>query len=217
MIKYALFDFDGTLIDSNEIVITCLHKAAEKYRGFAFSAEELEDILGKPLEVQMGHLTDQPQMRAELVTYYRTIYRERRDEMTREFEGIMEMLESLKLKGIKMGIVSNKGRSGIAHGIEKFGLSPYILSAVSSDDVVNRKPDPEGIFKALEALGGTPEETVFVGDSGHDLECGINAGCSTILVGWTVLDIERLKTLGPSFIAETPKDIVRYIESSNRQ
>lgn len=211
-IQYALFDFDGTLIDSNEAVISMLHLASMNHRGKPFSEEELNEVLGKPLDAQMAFLSES--RRDELVALYRAEYRKVRDQLTKAYEGIDAMLRELKAQGIKTGIVSNKGRNGIEHGLDMFSMRDLIDVSISKDDVVNSKPDPEGIFKALKALGA-PEEavkhTVFVGDSGHDIESGKRAGCQTILVAWTLIDMAQLQRLKPDFIAQTPAEISTYI------
>ncbi len=211
-IKYVLFDFDGTLVDSNEAVISTLNQTALKHRGTPYTQEELNEILGKPIEDQVRILSeDQVQSLSE---FYKIQYRRVRDALTKSYEGVEEMLVKLKADGVKIGIVSNKGRNGINHGLEMFKLQDLIDFSVSKNDVNQPKPNPEGIYLALKGLGGSEkdiEDTVFVGDSGHDIESGKRAGCQTILVGWTLLALEPLKAMEPDYIAETPEDLYQYI------
>ena len=153
-----------------------------------------------------------------LVEAYRTEYRRVMDEKTTIYEGVLALLKGLKEKGMRIGIVSNKGRGGIRHGIERFELQPYIDVSISLDDVKVGKPDPEGIYTALSALGVTGDamsdalkQTVFVGDSAHDLESANRAGCRSILVAWTLLEMKTLMAHNPTYVAETPGDILAFI------
>ncbi|WP_430884590.1 HAD family hydrolase [Fusibacter sp. JL216-2] len=211
MITHVLFDFDGTLMDTNDLIVEALRASALKFRGKDIEEDELQKILGKPLMVQMTELD--PEHAEEMDAYYRTYYRARRDAYTKEFDGIREMLDTLLEMGLKMGIVSNKGTSGIEHGLTSFDLHKYFNSTVSADDVIKRKPDPEGIFKALKVLDGKPENTLFIGDSAHDIESGKNAGAKTVLVGWTILDRKRLMESCPDHLVETPAEIVDIVKS----
>ena len=220
-IVIALFDFDGTLIDSNEAVISSLNKVAVSHRGFPFNTEELDDILGKPIYDQMHVLSES--VTEALVEEYRREYRAVMDELTQIYDGVLELLVKLKHNGVHVGIVSNKGRRGIDHGMNQFNLHEWIEVTVSLDDVVNPKPHPEGIFRALEHIKNSHEafsgmtiqqmitQTVFVGDSGHDIETAKNAGCMSMLVSWTLMDLNRLLSLNPDFVVDSPVDIGEII------
>lgn len=212
-VKYVIFDFDGTLINSNDAVISMLHLASEKHRGVPFTQEELDEVIGKPIDTQMAFLS--LEKKDELVAFYRSEYRKVRDELTKAYDGMREVLIELKQLGIQTAIVSNKGRSGIDHGMEMFDLEQLIDVTVSKDDVIHPKPDLEGIFKALELLGKDESESeyaVFVGDSAHDIMCGKAARCKTILVGWTLINREKLMIYEPDAIVETPGDILTLLK-----
>jgi len=215
-IKYALFDFDGTLIDSNEAVISSLNHVSIKYRGLPFNTDELNQILGKPIQDQMAFLSAEHTQ--TLVEMYRVEYRRVQDDLTKIYEGVVEMLRQLKHMGIKTGIVSNKGRHGINHGIEQFDLHDLIEVTVSLNDVTQAKPHAEGIYKALKLLGVKEaslhealKTTLFVGDSGHDIETAHNAGCTSVLVSWTLIDMKQLLELKPDYVIHTPGDIIGLI------
>lgn len=216
-IKYIFFDFDGTLVDSNEAVISSLDHVAIDYRGYPFQPHELEEILGKPIIDQMSFLSVEEYPR--LVEMYRVEYRRVQDALTSIYDGMVELLMALKDRGILTAIVSNKGKNGINHGVEQFHLQDLIGTAISLDDVANPKPHQEGVLMALKQLG-VPQENIktaldlclFVGDSGHDIETAKNAGCRSVLVGWTLLNRDKLMRLKPDYVIESPKELLDVID-----
>jgi pyrophosphatase PpaX len=228
-LKYILFDFDGTIADTNEIVTKCLQMAAVHGRGREFSTCEMDMLFGKPLHIQMEHVN--PDRTEELVAFYRRNYMDYRDSMTHLFPGIYEMLQKLKDLGYRMGVVTNKNAPGIDHGFNLLDIRRFFDVAITSDDVINRKPHPEPVFKAFSMMRGEPAfaftdieksmsdyeneiaEAVLIGDSSHDIECGKRAGCRTILVEWTSISIDTILHLEPDFVAKTPDDICEYIRS----
>lgn len=237
MNKYILFDFDGTIADTNELIILSLNKTAEKYMGRKLYKEEIESIFGKYLEDQMKELC--PEKYKDMVLFYKEFYSTHKEDMAKAFPGIREMLSELKAKGCKTAVVSAKGRSGIEHGLDKLGIAGYIDVIVSAYDIQNNKPHPEPAFKALKLLGckdpkvlykygnsalDTGNEPLFcenanveeyfalmVGDSSYDILCGKNAGIKTALVGWTVLPKKPLLDLKPDYYIKTPSELAKII------
>lgn len=231
MIQYVLFDFDGTLIDSNEAILVALNDVAMGYRNAPFTSEELNEIWGKPIDEQMSLLSVEDCER--LVEQYRVTYRALQDDMTKIFEGVHDLLVALKEKQYPVGIVSNKGRNGIDHGIEMFNLAEFIDVSVSLDDMIQPKPHAEGIYSAIAALIRGKDgkcaleedlsenekiamphmsETIFIGDSGHDIETAKNAGCKSVLVDWTWIKKEPLLALKPDFVIQHPMDLLSILK-----
>lgn len=217
--QYILFDFDGTIVNSNKAVIYALDQAALSHRGTPFKPDELEAVLGKTLEEQMRFISeDQFQ---DLMPIYRAAYKNVRDTYTTIFDGCKEMLLELKRLGCQIGVVSNKGSNGIGHGLELFGLTELVDVSISFNDVVHAKPHQEGVYKALKIMGvleseinQTMRKVLFVGDSGHDLETAQNAGCDSVLVAWTLLDKDKLMLKNPSYIINTPMDLIDIVIES---
>lgn len=187
MIKGILFDFDGTLINTNDLIRESLDHVSMDYRGRLCTEEEIQDIWGKPLVEQVAVFAKEGI--DEMVDAYRNYYRARMDVRTTIFEGIKELIEALHEGGIRQAILSNKGSRGIRHGLEAFDLNHYFDPVLSSEDVEKRKPDPEGVRMILEAWGFDPEEVLLVGDSPHDLRAARAAGVGAVLVGWSALRI----------------------------
>ncbi len=218
MIKTILFDFDGTLVNTNEIIKLTLNEISIKYAGRELAEKDFDDMLGKPLKDQMaqiyglnGHELESKY--PEFLALYRELYNSRREDLTKEFVGIREMLEALQSKGFSMGIVSSKGTGGIRHGLEKFGLSKYFSLVLSKYDVENSKPNPEGLLKAMKALDSNTGNTIFVGDSRHDLLAAKNAGVPFVLVAWTIAGYAKLKAMDPEYIIERPMELINIIKA----
>ncbi|HAS73797.1 MAG TPA: hypothetical protein DCS67_06600 [Clostridiales bacterium UBA8960] len=224
-IQYALFDFDGTLIDSNEAVISSLNHVAINFRGTPFGEDELNLILGKPIVDQMAILSVEKV--DLLVEQYRLEYRRVMDALTKIYDGVIEMLTEIKALGIYTGVVSNKGRRGIDHGVHQFDLHDLIDVTVSLDDVNTPKPHEEGLYKAVHLIHkkfglNQPSDsdmkkimkrTVFVGDSGHDIETAKNAACLSVLVDWTLIDMKQLMKLNPDYVIDSPGALLKIIRS----
>lgn len=209
MFKYILFDFDGTLVDTNELIIYSLSEAARKFTNRIITREDLNSVLGRYLEDQMKLLS--PEHYKEMINFYREFYKEHQDQMTKEFPGIKQMLQGLKNNGCKIAVVSAKGRGGIEHSLEKFNLADYIDVIISAYDVQNNKPHPEPALKALEALNAVCDKTLIVGDSPYDILCGKNAGIKTVLVDWTIFPKHELLKLGPDYVIKTPEELIKIV------
>lgn len=208
--KKIIFDFDGTLVNSNEAVITSLNATYFEFKGeMPDYIEAIEPILGKPLEVQMSSFGIERV--EEAVEYYRSYYMDIRDERTFSYEGVDVLLSLLKEKGYRMGIISNKGPSGLQHGLEKFNYTDYFDVVVSKDDVTEKKPHPDAFNPILEAMGGALSDYMIVGDSISDVLLGHNLGIPSILVNWTLLPDEAFIEAEPTYVIDTPLDLMNII------
>lgn len=212
MYKNILFDFDGTLVDTNDLIILSLQEASRKYLGRDLTKADLNSILGKYLDEQMRCLS--PEHWKDMVEFYREFYGARQDEMVAEFPGIRDMLEQLKKLGCRIAVVSAKGRGGIEHGLARFGLKPYIDVVISAYDIQHNKPHPEPALKAMEALHAEAADTLLVGDSPYDILCARNAGISSALVGWTIFPQEELLALKPDHFPRTALELVDVVRAN---
>jgi pyrophosphatase PpaX len=210
MYKYIVFDFDGTLVDTNYLIDQTIRNTSREVLDKEVDESVIASIWGKVLTEQMAGL-DINRV-DELTEFYRKYYNEHRDDHTNLFEGIIEMLDKLHEMGCQMAIVTNKGNNGLEHGLNKFSMKDYFRIALSKTDVEMKKPHPEGLYKVMEHFQAKAEEVLFIGDSVHDIECGKNAGVDTVLVKWTVMDLEKLKLEEPTYIVDKPEDIINLIK-----
>jgi len=211
MIKYILFDFDGTVINTNDIILDALNYAVEKATGEKSHIDKINEALGHILIEQMKILTpDHPELTAN---FYKTYYREDMDEMTTLFPGVIETMKGLESRGIRNAVVSNKGINGINHGLHKFNLSSYFDMIISAYDVENPKPHPEAAYKVLHKFNALPSEALLIGDSPHDIMCGKNAGIKTVLVDWTIYPRDGFISCRPDYIIKSFREILKIVDS----
>lgn len=208
--KKIIFDFDGTLVNSNEAVIASLNATFFEFRGeMPDYTDDIEPILGKPLEIQIGHFN--LENLDEAIAYYRTYYREIRDEKTLAYEGVEPLLRILKQRGYQMGILSNKGSDGLNHGLDKFGYKGYFDVLVSKDEMTQKKPHPECFKPVLDAMGGQLSDYMIIGDSTSDMELGHHLEITSVLVKWTLLPIEVFSHAVPDYIIDTPLALLNVL------
>lgn len=210
MIKVVIFDLDGTLIDTNDLIIDAFYHVINELLGRSPTEEELNYVYGKTLDEQMEFFS--MERSHKLVEAYKSFYRAHMDERTHLFEGIKDLLDELAKIDIKMATVTNKGSRGVRHAFDKFGIGKYFDATISADDVSNGKPDPEGIFAVLNRLGVEAEEALFVGDSLNDISAAKKAGVLSVLVGWTLFHEDYYSEFGADFIINKPTELLNLIK-----
>ena len=209
-INTILFDLDGTLVNTNDLIIASFTDTLNRFYPNKYNREQILQFIGPPL-VESFNSVD-PQRAAELVAHYREHNYRHHDLLVKEYEGVFETVESLKQQGYKLGIVSTKIREGIYRGLKAGRIDPFFDVIVGLDDVTAAKPDPEPIHKALHLLGSTPAEAMMVGDNHHDIEAGKNAGVLTAGVAWTVKGREYLNTFNPDYMLENMRDLLDILQ-----
>jgi pyrophosphatase PpaX len=202
-----LFDLDGTLIDSIELILRSYRHTMRTHRGLEPPDEVWMKGLGTPLWVQFGHWTDDPTELEAMVATYRAYNLEHHDALVRPYEGIVEAVRDLRRRKKMLGLVTSKMRSGALRGLQVAGLEDAFDVIVGADEVTQPKPHPEPVLKALEHLRAPAADSVFIGDSRHDIECGRAAGVKTAAVLWGPFDRSHLADLQPDYWLERPEEI----------
>ena len=214
MKKYLVFDFDGTVINTNDVIIASWQATWEKFLGYRESAEIIKSTFGETLKFTAEQRF--PAIPTEdVINYYRDYQLAHCDELVYIFDGMEDILRDLKSRGYKMAIATSRTREGTLKYLNQFGITDCFDAIVSMDDVSNHKPAPDTCLVALEKLGGTPEEALMFGDTRFDICCAINAGVDSVLVGWgEVTTADQLGEIGyqPTYVAETIKDLYGIFE-----
>jgi pyrophosphatase PpaX len=208
-ITTILFDLDGTLIDTNELIISTYLHTLEKYYPSKYTREDVLPFLGPTLhEVFEGMDPDRVE---EMILEYRTFNIANHDAMVKEFAGVIETLQILKEKGYKLGIVTTKKHDVALKGVNLMKLEAFFDVVIAYDHVKKVKPDPEPIYLALEKLQAIPEEALMVGDNYHDVLAGKNAGTKTAGVAWTIKGREYLAKYEPDYMLENMTDLLTIL------
>jgi pyrophosphatase PpaX len=211
MFKIILFDLDGTLLDTNNIIINCFKTTIKQVLNRDIETSEILELFGKDLLTQMKHFSKDHY--EKLFNVYRYNYRLNKSKKNevKLFDGVLDLLNFLKEKNYSIGIITSKGTSGAINDIKKFNIDKHTDFILAGYDVENNKPHPESIYRAQKFFRCKKEEMIMVGDSDNDILCGKNAGIKTCLVGWTMVPIKKLFVLNPDYIIQKPTDLINIV------
>lgn len=203
--KYVLFDLDGTLIDTNKLIIDSFKHTYKKHLGRDVEETEILKHFGEPLRITLERYSKDNV--EELYKTYIDFNESTHDSTVSLCCNIKECLEALKEMGCILAVVTAK-RAPIAHrGIELFDIKKHFSTVITLQDTEHHKPHPEPILKAMERLGAKPEETLMIGDSIFDMKCAHNAGVKAVLVTWGAAT-EHITDERPDYIVNDALEIV---------
>jgi pyrophosphatase PpaX len=228
-IKAILFDLDGTLIDTTDLILRCFAHAWQNVCGVSHCREDILATFGIPLRIAMHRLLASQQLRPadlhkislaisddemveQLITTYRSFNLANHDSLTRSFEKTEQVVSILRSRGYAIGVVTSKGRELAIRGLQLCKLDGLIDEAVFMEDTLRHKPEPEPIFAALEKFQLKPSEAVYIGDSFHDIVAGRAAGVKTIAAAWGPMPRAELERERPDFMVESIIDLLNIFE-----
>jgi len=218
-IDTVLFDFDGTIMNTNDIIISSWQHAFLELTGQEGSLEEIKRSFGERLDDTVRRFF--PDVNPEdVMEAYRSFHYDRFAESISLFAGIAELLERLKSEGYAMGLVTARMLKTTKVGMDKYGLDRYFNAVVSVEDTANPKPAPDPILLCLERLGKEPRQAIMVGDTKHDIQSARAAGVTaSVLVGWSlaVPPGERGGSEGPDFVIDEADGLMDVLSGLNGQ
>jgi pyrophosphatase PpaX len=196
----ALFDFDGTLVDTTDLIYQSMRHATGEVLGREISRDVLMANVGQPLPRQMELLSAE---HAEaLLDSYRLHNEENHDALIKEFPGVEKSLARLKGAGVRVGVVTSKRRFSVDMALKNFpGLGDVVDQWVTMEDTTEHKPRPEPLLKGLELLGNVPrEQAAYVGDSPFDVTAAKAAGVESVAVSWGAFSEAALRAAEPDHL-----------------
>lgn len=215
MKKLVVFDLDGTLVDSITDLGNAVNFALEKHNlplhpmsdYYTFVGNGMEDLVRR----SMGKLGTDNELYLKVRTDFDEHYNAHSNDNTIAYEGVREVLESLKLKGIKTAVLTNKGQRFVGDILKKCFPDFTFDVFYGQRDGVERKPHPQAFELLLKELETEKEDCLYIGDSEVDVKTAANAGVELVAVSWGYRSVETIKEAGAKIIVNTPKEILNYV------
>ena len=212
-IRAVLFDLDGTLLDSIRLIIDSYHHTLAAHGLPARTDEHWLAGIGTPLWVQFSDWAHEPAMLDAMVATYRDYNIANHDAKVSAYPGVVETVRRVRQTGRRIGLVTSKTRVGALRGLRFLGLEDQMELVVAVDDVTNPKPHPEPVLSAASQLGVPPAETIYVGDSTHDMVSGRAAGARTAAVLWGPFGRSHLEPTAPDYWLERPETLLSVLDA----
>lgn len=212
MIKGVLLDLDGTVIDSAPAILRCFDETFDKiFPGVHVTEEEKSEFLGPTLVHTFSQYTSNQGLVDRAVSaYVECSIKEHDEERIEAFPHAYQVLEELRKRGIKVGIVTSKRSKMAKYGLEINNLFQFVDIIVGSDHVENHKPNPEPLIKALEMLDLKPNEVIYVGDHENDILAAKAANITSVGVSYSYR-LEQIKKTNPDHIITDLIEILNII------
>ena len=211
-IKGLLFDADGTLIDTYEIILTSMRYAVNGVLGRSLSDGGLMARVGTPLLDQMIYFAGGDEERgAEIVQIYRDHNDGVHDAHIKAFADTKAALKRFQAAGLPMGVVTSKRHEMAARGLEMSGIADCFQFLIGHDDWPEHKPAPGPVLRGCELLGLAPEQCLYIGDSPYDIQAGNAAGCTTVAALWGMFPREELAAQHPDIECASLSALADYL------
>ena len=211
--KAVIFDLDGTLLDTLCDLADSVNWALEKYGQPKRTLEEVRSFVGNGLRNLMTQAVpggEKNPVFESLFEEFREYYKSHCNIKTAPYEGILELMDELKNRGIKMGIVSNKIDSGVKE-LNEIHFAKYVEVAIGERAGIGRKPAPDSVNEALRILDVDKKDSVYVGDSDVDIQTAKNAGMDCVSVSWGFRDEVFLMENGATMLIHQPMELLEYL------
>lgn len=217
MYRLCIFDLDGTLTDTLESLTFSVNATMKEMGLLPISAERCRQFVGNGARVLMEksllEAGEKDSARLdEAMQIYGRIFDANCTYHVVPYEGITDMLLSMKQDGLKLSVLSNKPHRQTVHVVESIFGKETFIHIQGQMEGIPRKPDPKAALQIAEKLGILPEETVYIGDSEVDIATGTAAHMKTIGVTWGFRSRAILEEAGAVFIAGSPEEIIKLIK-----
>jgi len=206
--KGIIFDVDGTLTFTNQLIFDSFNHITKKYLGKSYSDEEIIALFGPTEDVILKEMCKEEyeHARKDYYTYYKNNH-----DIAQLYDGIKELIIDINKAEILLSIFTGKGRTSALITLDELGLTHYFDLIVSGDDVENHKPSPEGIIKFLNKHKLNPKEVLMIGDSPSDIIAANESGVEIASVVWDSYAEEEVRKLNSKNIFHSVDQLRDYI------
>ncbi|CAN1566782.1 HAD family hydrolase [Limnohabitans sp. B9-3] len=201
------FDWDGTLFDSTQIITRCIQSAVVDVGGAKPTQEAASYVIGMALMQALAHAApDVPQDKYALLgERYRFHYMQHVDDISL-FDGVLPMLAALRERHHWLTVATGKSRRGLDEALHTSELKGVFDGSRTADETAG-KPHPRMLHELMREFGVDPERTLMIGDTTHDLQMAVNAGCASVGVSYGAHDHGQFEPLNPRFTAHSVKEL----------
>lgn len=216
--RAVIFDMDGTLLNTLEDIAGGVNHTLQNHGYPEKTLEQVRMAVGNGAGRLMKNVLPQGAETPgfdQILKEYEAYYQEHCQIKTGAYPGIPALLEELKGRGILMAIVSNKG-DGAVKELNRQYFSELISTAVGERPGIRRKPEPDAVLEALQLLGVSRQEALYVGDSEVDYYTARRAEISCALVTWGFRRKEDLEQLCPDYLTENPRELLEIVVSDEK-
>jgi phosphoglycolate phosphatase len=201
------FDWDGTLFDSTQLIARCIQSAVSDVGGVVPTDAQASYVIGMNLSAALAHAApDVPQEKyAELGARYRHHYIAHQNDISL-FAGVLELLTELKARQHWLAVATGKSRRGLDESLQAVELKGLFHASRTADETQG-KPHPRMLEELMAEFGVPASRTLMVGDTTHDLQMALNAGCASIGVSYGAHEPEAFDALGPLAVAHSVREL----------
>jgi phosphoglycolate phosphatase/pyrophosphatase PpaX len=210
----VIFDLDGTLADTFELIFSSWNAAVGPVVGRYYNDAEVIARFG-PTEVEMIRREIPPEYHEAAIRRFRERYEQDHAQLVSVFAGVREMLAALSSSRIPMGVMTGKGRDTADITLAKLGWTKLFGSVVTGDEITRAKPDPQGVLLVAQQLGIDPASCRYVGDAPADIRAGKAAGMKTVWAAWHPIYADEIARLAPDLVAKTPAEVLKILAISS--
>jgi HAD superfamily hydrolase (TIGR01509 family) len=212
-ISCIIFDLDGTLTQTNELIFATFNHVTEKYIGKTYKPDEITKMFGPPEEIAIERLIGKERIDEAMYDFY-SFYEKHHPRMANAYDGIRETLEYLKSKQLRLAIFTGKGKRSTLISLDILGIKNYFDTVITGSDVENHKPSAEGITKVMKEFGVAPHQVLMVGDAVADVKAAHEAGVKIAAVLWDSYGKDKVMQLEVDYTFHNVPEFFGWLKKS---